>query len=101
MEEGGRITSGNRPCLKELCKTLCASADTLVEKVPHLSKETIHELTLLTLGPQLRGGTLNILGSRANRKVFDLISSLLAGEAVAEGERSLELRNAAGRPVRV
>jgi len=101
MEEGGHITSGNRPCLKELCKTLCASAEALVEKVPHLSKETVHELTLLTLGPQLRGGTLNILGSRANRKVFDLINSLLADESVAEGERSLELRNAAGRSVRV
>jgi len=64
-------------------------------------KETIHELTLLTLGPQLRGGALNLLGSRAARKVFDLISSLLSNETVAEGERSLEIRNAAGRLVRV
>ena len=101
MEESGQITSGNIPRLNDLCKALCASAEALVENVPHLSKETVHELTLLTLGPQLRGGALNILGSRANRKVFDLISSLLSNEAVAEGERSLEIRNAAGRLVRV
>lgn len=101
MEEGGQITAGNKPRLNELCNALCASAEALVKNVPHLSKATVHELTLLTLGPQLRGGALNILGTKANRKVFDLISSLLGDEAVAEGERSLELRNAAGRPVRV
>lgn len=101
MEESGQITSGNMPRLNDLCKALCASAEALVENVPRLSKETVHELTLLTLGPQLRGGALNVLGTRANRKVFDLISSLLVDEAVAAGERLLELPNAAGRPVRV
>ncbi len=89
------------PRLNDLCKALCANAEILVESVPHLSKETLHDLTLLTLGPQLRGGVLNALGSRANRKVFDLIKSLLSSEAVAAGERSLKLRNAAGRTVRV
>jgi hypothetical protein len=101
MEERGQITPVNMPRLNDFCKALCASAEALVENVQHLSKETVHELTLLTLGPQLRGGALNILGYRATRKVFDLISSLLSEEAVAEGERSLEVRNAAGRLVRV
>lgn len=101
MEENGQISSGNMPRLNDLCKALCASAEALVQNVPHLSKETVHELTLLTLGPQLRGGALNILGDKATRKVFDLISSLLSDEAVAEGKRSLEVRNAAGRLVRV
>jgi hypothetical protein len=101
MEENGQITPGNMPRLSDLCKALCSSAGALVENVQYLSKETVHELTLLTLGPQLRGGALNILGNRATRKVFDLISSLLSDEAVAEGERSLEVRNAAGRLVRV
>jgi hypothetical protein len=101
MEESRQITSANMPRLNDLCKALCASAEALVENVPHLSKETVHELTLLTLGPQLRGGALNILGDKATRKVFDLISSLLSDEAVAEGKRSLEVRNAAGRLVRV
>jgi hypothetical protein len=101
MEEGGQISPGNRTRLKSLCKALCASAEVLVENVPHLSKETVHELTLLTLGPQLRGGSLNTLGDKAARKVFVLISSLLSDEPVAEGKRSLEVRNAAGRLVRV
>jgi hypothetical protein len=101
MEESGQISTGATPLLKELCRVLCGSAEFLVDHVPHLSKETVHELTLLTLGPQLRGGALNILGTRATRRVFDLISSLLSDEAVAEGEHSLEVRNAAGRLVRV
>jgi len=101
MEYLGQISPGNMARLNELCKALCASAEVLVENVQHLSRETVHELTLLTLGPQLRGGALNILGNRATRKVFDLISSLLSDEAVAEGERSLEVQNAAGRLVRV
>ena len=101
MEESGLITLANMSRLNDLCKVLCASAKALVENVQHLSKETVHELTLLTLGPQLRGGALNILGSRATRQVFDLIISLLSHEALAEGERSLEVRNAPGRRVRV
>jgi len=61
----------------------------------------VHELTLLTLGPQLRGGALNRLGSRATRRVFDLISSLAAPAIIASSQRSIEMQNAAGRTVRV
>jgi hypothetical protein len=101
MEEAGQLTLGNATRLNDLCEALCTSAEFLVENVLHLSKETVHELTLLTLGPQLRGGALNTLGSRATRRVFDLISSLLSDEAVAKGGRSLEVRNAADRLVRI
>lgn len=101
METDNRITAANEEKLVEVARTLCASAQSLVESIEHLSKDTVHELTLLTLGPQLRGGALNLIGSKATRKVFDLISSLLEEEAVAEGERSLEVKNAAGRLVRI
>jgi len=101
METSGRISTVNEPRVQELCRMLCGSARSLVENIEHLSQDTVHELTLLTLGPQFRGSALNILGSKATRKVFDLISSLLSDEAVAEGDRSLEVRNAAGRSVRV
>jgi hypothetical protein len=55
----------------------------------------------LTLGPQLRGGALNVLGSKATKKVFDLISSLLSSVEIKETEKSIEVRNAAGRIERV
>lgn len=101
MEDSGRINPRFSENLEKLCKALCSSAGILVKNVDQLSSESIHELTLLTLGPQLRGGALNVLGSKATKKVFDLISSFLASEATAEGERSLQVHNAAGRMVRI
>ncbi|WP_028572119.1 XcyI family restriction endonuclease [Desulfonatronum lacustre] len=101
MEEHGRIPANRTHDLRELCAALCVSAGHLINNVDRLSIENVHELTLLTLGPQLRGGALNALGSKATRKVFDLISDLLASETVAEGERSLEIQNASGRLVRI
>lgn len=101
MEECARISPTNAGQLKELCQALCGSAQLLVGNVGRLSQETLHELTLLTLGPQLRGGALNILGSTATRRVFNLIKSLMSSDAAAESERSIKLRNAAGRMVRI
>ena len=101
MEDTGHLSAANRADLKGLCQTLCKSAQLLVEGTGPLSREAVHELTLLTLGPQLRGGALNRLGSRATRRVFDLISSLAAPAIITSSQRSIEMRNAAGRAVRV
>jgi hypothetical protein len=101
MEEHSRISTGAASSLRDLCRVICGSAEILVENVDSLSQENVHELTLLTLGPQLRGGALNLLGSKATRLVFELIKSFLSAETVTESERSLEVRNAAGRMVKV
>jgi hypothetical protein len=101
MEEKGLLSAVNEAVLPDLCQTLCASAEFLVQGVDDLSQESVHELTLLTLGPQLRGGALNILGTRATKRVFDLISSIVEPSVVSKTDRSLELENAAGRPVKV
>lgn len=101
MEDKGLLSASNEAALSDLCKTLCASAEFLVQGVDELSHESVHELTLLTLGPQLRGGALNILGTQATRRVFDLISSIVKSSVVSETDRSLEIENAAGRPVKV
>ncbi len=101
MEVRGEITPANSRQLPLLCVALCSSGATLVEGVSHLSREVVHDLTLLTLGPQLRGCVLNTLRTVATRKVFELIQALLTSETVAEGERSLTVQNAAGRPVKI
>lgn len=101
MEEKGQLSSANETSLPDFCQALCASAELLVQGVDELSQDSVHELTLLTLGPQFRGGALNILGIRATRRVFDLISSIVAPSIISATERSLEIQNAAGRMVKV
>lgn len=101
MEEAGRLTANNLKVQKDLCGALCASAEHLIEGIPRLSQEIAHELTLLTLGPQLRGGALNLLGSRATRKIFNLISDIAGPSIIVGGQRSIELKNAAGRIMKV
>jgi hypothetical protein len=101
MEEKGHMPNDTAPALVDLCRVLCGSSELLVESIDQLSRESVHELTLLTLGPQLRGGALNLLGTRATRRVFDLISSMVAPGIVSATARSIEIRNAAGRTVKV
>jgi hypothetical protein len=101
MEESGRLTSNHLNALRELCQALCGSSELLVAGIRGLSQKPVHELTLLTVGPQLRGGVLNTLGSRATRRVFDLIDSLVTNAVISSSQKSFKLQNAAGRVVRV
>jgi hypothetical protein len=101
MEDAGRLTSNHLSLMCELCQALCGSAELLIAGIGKLSQPSVHELTLLTVGPQLRGGVLNTLGSRATRQVFELIDSLVTNAVVASSPKSIKLQNAAGRVVRV
>jgi hypothetical protein len=99
MEEKGALRKTQATALPGLCRALCSSAHSLVQGVGTLSASSIHDLTLLTLGPQLRGGKLNVLGSKATQKVFDLIKSSLKPAITTATPQKIELRNAAGRIV--
>lgn len=101
MEEKGSIPLRQRDALPELCKTLCRSSEYLIEGVGRLSTNALHELTLLTLGAQLRGGALNLFGARATQKVFELIKTIVTPAITESTPHSIELRNAAGRIVTV
>ncbi|HMO66331.1 MAG TPA: XcyI family restriction endonuclease [Verrucomicrobiota bacterium] len=59
----------------------------------------LDDLTLLTVGPQLRGGLNNTIGQRAVKQAFELIRHHVVHAIVAESARRLELVNASGRHV--
>jgi hypothetical protein len=101
MEEQDRLSPQYEGLLPELCRGLCTSAAYLVTHIAHLSQSNVHELTLLTLGPQLRGGALNRLGARATRQVFDLIHEIVAPAVTSSAADWIEVKNAAGRTVRI
>ena len=101
MESAGRLTSNHMESIRGFCQVLCDSAELLVAGIQKLSQNNVHELTLLTIGPQLRGGVLNALGSRATRIIFELIDALVANAVVSSSPKSIKIQNAAGRFVRV
>jgi hypothetical protein len=58
-------------------------------------------LTLLTLGPQLRGGVLNVYGAQAVAIVFGLIRSIVGDNIISHDSQYIRVRNAAGRVVEI
>lgn len=101
METEGRLSESNAKNLAGLCGALCRSAELLITGVGSLSTESVHELTLITLGPQLRGGALNALGARATLRVFNLIKSILSAAIDEASDHSIDVINAAGRRVSI
>jgi hypothetical protein len=101
MEERGTLSSAQLAQLEPLCLALAVSAQHLVRGVPKLDRSALHELTILTLGPQLRGGTLNLLGTQATQLVFRLIKSAVSQAIIGSSDHEIRLRNAAGRVVSV
>ena len=101
MEERGLCSAAQQAAVPELAQCLCASAEYLLREVETLSQPLIHELTLLTLGPQLRGGALNLFGTRATQRVFDLIQTIVLPSISSMDSKALAVTNAAGRIVKV
>jgi hypothetical protein len=101
MEESGILRPAQRQLLEALCQALCISSEQFIAGIDHLTQSAVHDLTLLTFGAQLRGGALNRLGSEATERVFHLIRSILQPAVIASTPRTIEIRNAAGRVVRI
>lgn len=103
MEEGGMASAALTPRLGELCAGLNEMAARLMEGVgsDRMSMPLLDDLTLLTLGPQLRGGENVKKGVTAITTVFDIIHEIVREHAkVAQSDR-IVLTNAAGRTVSI
>jgi hypothetical protein len=99
MEEKGTLSKNQSKRLDELCVALVGSAAALLEGigVDRITKELLDDLTLLTIGPQLRGGRNVQLGLAGIVKVFVAISNIVTHAAVKTEPNCIELKNAAGR----
>ncbi len=101
METGGDVSRIDRSLLETLCSGLVSAASSLLAGLgaDDVRGEFLDDLTLLTLGDQLRGAANVKRGSDANTRVFALIHGIVAQCAVATSDRCIEVRNAAGRKV--
>lgn len=101
METKGNLTDKNRTMLPDLCGGLVVSAVALVDGigVDRLSREILDDLTLLTVGPQLRGGANVKKGVAGIVDVFQAIHNIVEHAAINSSASKIEIENAAGRKV--
>jgi hypothetical protein len=69
--------------------------------VEPVSASTVHDLQLLTVGPQLRGSENNVIGKGATATVFELVRDIVAAHVVSSTPRTITVRNASGRTVQI
>lgn len=99
MEDDGDLPPATRELLPVLCRSLVQTATKLVDGLDDLSLSIVHELQLLTIGPQLRGSENTRIGEAATRKIMDLIVGIVAPHVKEQTRRSIRIENASGRPV--
>jgi len=101
MEDRGTISEGIAGSIPSLCRALSGCASSLLKGVgeDRLTKEFMDDLSLLTLGPQLRGGANVRKGTAGIVKIFESISRIVRESVVSSDRQCIEIRNAAGRKV--
>lgn len=99
MEDGGTLPSP--AALRPLCRALIAGLNMLVESIgaARITRDLLDDLTLLTLGPQLRGAANVKKGYASIQAVFEIIHAIVRPSVTTASDKRLVLKNAAGRRV--
>ena len=103
MEVKGTLTSRSKERLADLCRSMVDSACALLDGIgiDRVSKELLDDLTLLTVGPQLRGGANVKKGVAGIIDVFEAIHNIVEHAATKSTQSSIQIINAAGRKVSI
>jgi hypothetical protein len=101
MEQDNLLKRENEELLPSLCRAMAETGTALLDGIQPVSMETIRELQLLTLGPQLRGSQNVTIGKGATKQVFDLVRELVSAHIESSTDRVISVKNAAGRIVQI
>lgn len=103
MEERGNIRKEIAPNIPALASALCEAGTLLVAGIgaAKINAALLDDLTLLTLGPQLRGGANVRKGAAGIVTVFNTIQGIVSGSITKVKSTSMELQNATGRKVMI
>jgi hypothetical protein len=103
METKGILLERTKNKLPVLCKALINSAMALTDGIgnENINSEILDDLTLLTIGPQLRGGANVEKGTAGIFDVFKAIYTIVEKSTTFSTSNKIELKNAAGRKVHI
>ena len=102
-EDVGEFSAAASNQLHDLCKMMNANAWHLLQNIDTLAigHGFLNELSLLSIGPQLRGGRNNQRGEAGVEEVYQLILSAIEHAKPVVSGRKATLHNAAGRLVSI
>jgi hypothetical protein len=80
-------------------RVLVPIGEALVRGIDTISKGIAHELQLLTLGPQLRGGRNTELGKAATARTFTFLKDIACDSIREETKDAISVINSTGRTV--
>jgi hypothetical protein len=101
LEEQGTIPKALKKEIPALCQCLARAAEILVDGVDELSLSIVHDLQLLTIGPQFRGSENTKLGQGATVEFFEILRDIVAPYIKETTVRTILVENDSGRPVLV
>jgi hypothetical protein len=101
LEDRGVVSKAVSGDIAELCQAIAEAGTLLLAAISSapINLGLLDDLTLLTLGPQLRGGANVKRGTAAIVAVFGVIKEIVQHAVTSSNARRIELRNAAGRAV--
>lgn len=101
LEEKGTLSAKQEASLPELCRELNRCGKYMLDNLESdmITAYFFDQLTLLTLGPQLRGGANVQRGTSAISRVFNVILEIVRPSMVCATERCIQVRNKSNRTV--
>jgi hypothetical protein len=101
--EQGRLGTRAKERLPDFCRAMAKAGSLLLSGISTepIGASFLDNLTLLTLGPQLRGGSNVRRGAAAIAVVFGIVKNIVVGASVVTDQRRIAFLNAAGRQVLV
>lgn len=102
LEEGASLTEEQNDAIPDVCAVLNQAVALLVWGIrDDITIQHVSDLSLLTYGPQLRGGRNVLIGQEAIRQVFESVQSLIGGHATKVTKRYINFTDSTGRSMQV
>lgn len=101
LEEKGEISKETEIYVEEVCRSLIATSQILVEELDSLSLQTVRDLQAMTLGAQFRGGNNTIIGETAVIETFEYIRYLVEPYIKRIDEHEIVIENTSNREMSI
>ncbi len=101
MEKRDALTKGTDALLPALCRSLVETGQLLLDGLARPSRESVHELQLLTIGGQLRGRYNNVIGQEAIAEVRRVFDELVGPYDPESAAKLIRFRNDLGLTIEI